>query len=70
MTSKPPDKPDIGKIDPEPERTVWCGSCALAGRQVPATTRSNNPYYADYRLCQPCADEYDRRKDAEGNWIR
>lgn len=38
-----------------------CESCLVAGEHVPATTRSVNPDYAGYVLCQECAAEYDSR---------
>ncbi len=38
-----------------------CPSCAVAGIHTPATTRSNNPDFAGYELCEECAAEYDSR---------
>ncbi|MBW1953636.1 MAG: hypothetical protein JRI66_11235 [Deltaproteobacteria bacterium] len=38
-----------------------CESCLASGRKVPATTRSRNPDYAGYELCEDCAREYDSR---------
>uniref|UniRef100_A0A7C3SJP4 Uncharacterized protein n=1 Tax=Desulfobacca acetoxidans TaxID=60893 RepID=A0A7C3SJP4_9BACT len=37
----------------------WCESCLMAGKRVPATTRSNNPVYAKYDLCEECAAKFD-----------
>ena len=41
--------------------TQMCDTCAAAGIDTPATTRSRNPDWSGYQLCQPCAREYDFR---------
>ena len=38
-----------------------CESCLVAGKHVPATTRSVNPEFCGYALCSECAEEYDGR---------
>lgn len=47
-----------------------CESCAVDGRTVPATTRSINPEYSGYVLCEECAAEYDSRIPAQARDIR
>jgi hypothetical protein len=37
----------------------WCDSCFKEGALVPATTRSFNPKYSRYLLCDECASKYD-----------
>ncbi len=37
----------------------WCESCLMAGKRIPATTRSSNPDYAKYDLCEECAAKFD-----------
>jgi hypothetical protein len=39
----------------------YCDSCAQAGEIVPATTKSVNPDWEGYDLCEECAREYDSR---------
>lgn len=38
-----------------------CESCLVAGEHVPATTRSANPDWSGYALCEECAAEYNQR---------
>lgn len=38
-----------------------CESCLIDGLHVPATTRSSNPNWEGYNLCEACAAEYDSR---------
>lgn len=39
----------------------------MAGKRVPATTRSSNPDYAKYDLCEECAARFDAMEsDPEG----
>ena len=40
---------------------LLCDSCAVAGIETPATTRSMNPDWSGYHLCRDCAKEYDGR---------
>jgi hypothetical protein len=43
----------------------WCESCLMSGKRVPATTRSINPDYAKYDLCEECAAKFDAMQEAE-----
>lgn len=40
---------------------IYCESCAETGIQTVATTKSINPDFAGYALCEDCAAEYDSR---------
>ncbi len=43
----------------------WCESCLMAGKRVPATTRSINPDYSKYDFCEECAAKFDARESGE-----
>ncbi len=47
----------------------YCESCLATGVKTPATTRSVNPEFSGYELCEECAAEYDSRlqEDYEGH---
>lgn len=40
---------------------TYCESCAESGMQTRATTRSTNPDWSGYVLCEACAAELDTR---------
>jgi hypothetical protein len=43
----------------------WCDSCLMAGKRVPATTRSTHPDYAKFDLCEECAAKLNAREALE-----
>ena len=45
----------------------WCDSCLMSGKRVPATTRSINPDYAKFDLCEECAAKFDAMGALEGD---
>lgn len=44
----------------------WCESCLMTGKRVPATTRSSNPDYGKYDLCEECAAKFDALENDKG----
>jgi len=45
------------------KRMIECDSHAESGEHgVPATTKSGNPDWSGYDLCDECADEYNSRE--------
>ena len=40
---------------------ILCDSCLESGQETEATTKSTNPDYSGYDLCDECAAEYDSR---------
>ena len=44
---------------------ILCDSCLESGQETEATTKSVNPDFSGYDLCDDCAAEYDSRVKAE-----
>ena len=42
-----------------------CESCIIGGIEREATTKSTNPGFAGYALCDECATEYNSRPDPQ-----
>ena len=40
---------------------TYCESCRVIGEWTEATTKSSNPDWSGYNLCEECAAEYNQR---------